>query len=176
MPHRLDRQQTEERLKALGLIEADDSFVIPDRMPAYDDEDLSGLRFFRTLLSKVDLSNLYLPRTSFGRSQIEDVKFTNADLSESNLNWNDLARVDFGHADLSRADLRGSIFKDVRFDSAKLHGVDLRRSTFARCSFQNASMVGAILTRQQGAELPLTEDQHKQVDWRTDDGREPPGG
>ena len=60
---------------------------IPDRLPHYDDDETWGINFFRELVRKRDLSNLTLPRTYFGRSQIEQVLFRNTDFTESNLCW-----------------------------------------------------------------------------------------
>src|SRR5689334_22012247 len=68
---------------------------MPKRMPRYDDERL-GVAFFRTFVGEHDdLSNLTLPRTYFGRSEINDALFCNTDLTESSLCWNDFIDVDF---------------------------------------------------------------------------------
>ena len=84
-------------LAALGLIEAGPP-PIPERMPAYDDEEPLGVSFFRMKLRALDLSNMTLPRSFFSRSLIEKCSWADADLSESNLCWNELTGCDFSRA------------------------------------------------------------------------------
>src|SRR5437868_4480077 len=65
------------RLRQLGLLGADDHPSIPDHLPQPEDEPL-GLGFFRTFIGdEADLSNLSMPRTFFGRSEIRNVSFRN---------------------------------------------------------------------------------------------------
>jgi BTB/POZ domain-containing protein KCTD9 len=149
---------------------------IPERMPtAYDGEPL-GVRIFRELVEQADYSNLTLPRTFFGRSEINTVSFRNTDLSQSNLCWNDFIDVDFAEANLAEGDLRSSVFERVKFDGADLRGADLRHSWFGACAFDGAAMQGTILTHTQRAQLTLSETQAEAVDWRVDAGPEPDGG
>jgi BTB/POZ domain-containing protein KCTD9 len=78
------------RLRELGLLAHDDRAPMPERLPRHDDEEPLGFNLFRTRLSDaLDLSDLSLPRTFFGRSEINQVSFRNTDLRESNLCWND---------------------------------------------------------------------------------------
>ena len=149
---------------------------IPDRVPQYDDEEPLGVNFFRTEIVEDDLSNLTLPRTFFGRSEINNVSFHNTDLSESNLCWNDFIRVDFSSAILARSDLRASVFSSTSFEAADLRGSDLRQSTFSECTFTGALMAGAILTVSQGSTLSLSDQQREQIAWTDTDGAEPGGG
>ena len=86
---------------------------IPDHLPQYDDEGTLGVSFFRMMMDGDDLSNLSLPRTFFGRSELKDVSFHNTDLSESNLCWNNFIGVDFSSAILVRSDLRATIFSNT---------------------------------------------------------------
>ncbi len=149
---------------------------LPDRMPHADDEVL-GVSFVRTLLQGADdLGNLTLPRTFFGRSEINRSTFRNTDLTESNLCWNDFNDVDFTDALLARSDLRASLFTRVRFDSADLSNADLRQSTFEHCVFTNAMMAGTVLTPAQGRHLSLSARQRAEVAWTDDEGPEPLGG
>src|ERR1043165_7637704 len=61
-----------------------------DRLPRPDDEAPLGVSFFRTFVGEGDdLSNLFLPHTFFGRSEINNAFFRNTDFTESNLCWND---------------------------------------------------------------------------------------
>ena len=148
----------------------------PDRMPRFDDEEL-GLSFFRTFVGEgADFSNLTIPRTYFGRSEVNSASFRNTDLSQSCMCWNDFVNVDFTGADLSGADLRGSTYKKVRFVSASLKGADLRHSSFDGCDFHCADLTQAILARSQKKSLALTQEQSKVVDWRWRPGPEPDGG
>ncbi len=87
---------------------------IPAALPRVDDRVL-GVSFFKTRVIDDDFSNLTLPRTFFGRSEIRDVDFRNTDLRESNLCWNDFISVDFSDAVLTNSDLRSSIFEHVSF-------------------------------------------------------------
>jgi uncharacterized protein YjbI with pentapeptide repeats len=149
---------------------------MPQRVPQYDDEPL-GVSIFRTRLAdSLDLSDLSLPRTFFGRSEIDQVRFRNSDLHESNLCWNDFLAVDFTGADLSHSDMRSSIFKEVRFAASNLAGADLRRSSFVECVFEDAVMKGVALARKQSSAMRLSETQQNEIDWRDDDGPEPNGG
>jgi uncharacterized protein YjbI with pentapeptide repeats len=148
---------------------------LPKRRPQFDDEEPLGVSFFRTLISD-DLSDLSLPRTFFGRSEVEESAFRNSDLRESNLCWCDFSDVDFSDAVLADCDLRASIFQRVKFAGADLRRSDLRRSTFEDCSFEGALFSGAILTREQGESLELSETQIAEIAWSDDAGEEPGGG
>jgi len=149
---------------------------LSDRMPRFDDAEL-GLSFYRTLVGEGDdFSNLTIPRTFFGRSEINDAAFRNTDLSQSCMCWNDFVKVDFTGADLSGADLRASIYRNVRFSAANLQRADLRHSSFEECDFNGTDLTRAILTRSQKKSLNLTPEQSSVVDWRWRSGPEPDGG
>jgi uncharacterized protein YjbI with pentapeptide repeats len=149
---------------------------MPERMPRYDDEEL-GVSFFRTFVGEHDdLSNLTLPRTFFGRSEINDVLFRNTDLSESCLCWNDFIDVDFSDAVLARSDLRASNFTRVKFIRTDLRDADLRRSFFEDCTFEGALLDRAILSYTQAEQLQLTETQRQVIAFTKDEGPEPDGG
>lgn len=174
--HRLDYAASCRRLQPKYL---DEGAVPPQpiRRPAYDDEDPLGISFFRTLVGEGDdLSNLTLPRTFFGKSEVSKVSFRNTDFSESTLCWNDFIEVDFSGASLPHSDLRAALFDRCDFSGTDLRGADLRISTFADCVFEGARMDRAILTRQQGASLPLSDDQRSTIAWTDDDGPAPGGG
>ena len=148
----------------------------PDRMPRFDDEQ-AGLSFFRTFVGEGDdFSNLTIPRTFFGRSEIREASFRNTDLSQSSMCWNEFVDVDFAEADLSFADLRCSLFRQVRFSEASLKGADLRHSSFEDCDFQGADLADAVLSRSLKRRLTLTPAQRAQVDWRWRSGPKPDGG
>jgi BTB/POZ domain-containing protein KCTD9 len=122
----------------------------PSRRPQFDDDAL-GVEFFRTSVADSDLSNLTLPGTFFGRSEIVHTSFRNSDLSRSTMCWND--------------------FIDVDFSSACLAECDLRAATFEGCRFTNADVSGALLGREQS--IALSDEQRRTVVWCDD---EPPGG
>lgn len=165
------------RLRNLGFLSADEHPTMPDHVPQPEDDEPLGLTFFRTFVGEgVDLSNLTIPRTFFGRSEISKASFRNTDLSESNLRWNDFIEVDFTEATLARADLRASIYTRVNFSRTDLRCVDIRRAEFEKCVFNGAIMDGAILTRMQGLRLDLSITQKAAIAWRDDDGPEPSGG
>jgi uncharacterized protein YjbI with pentapeptide repeats len=149
---------------------------IPDHLPQGDTEPL-GVTFFRTFVGDGDdLGNLTLPRTFFGRSEINDASFRNTNLKESNLCWNDFIHVDFTDAVLAGADLRASVFSHVKFLRTDLRGADMRRSSFENCVFDGALMEGAILSHGQRSELDLSDEQRAKIEWTNDDGPEPDGG
>lgn len=161
----------------LGFLGPDEEPLIPDEMPQPEDEEVVGLRFFRTLVGDgADLSNLGIPRTFFGRSEISNASFRNTELSESNLRWNDFIDVNFTDATLARADLRSSKYIRVNFTRADLRGADMRRASFEDCIFESAVMDDAILTHKQGSRLSLSSEQKASIDWRDEDGPEPSGG
>jgi uncharacterized protein YjbI with pentapeptide repeats len=150
---------------------------MPDHIPRHDDPEPLGVSFFRTFVGEGDdLSNLTLPRTFFGRSEINDACFRNTDFTESNFCWNDFIDVDFSEALLVRCDIRASLFNRVKFIGCDLRDSDLRRSSFKDCDFTDAVMGGTILTRTQGAGLELSEEQRRQIKWADKNGPEPGGG
>ena len=172
------RLSYEESCRRLQPAVLDDGMIppIPKQMPRYDDET-PGVSIFRTRLgAEVDFSNLTLPRTFFGRSELNSTAFRNADLTESNLCWNDFINVDFSHAVLTGADLRASNFDAVNFSAANLEGADMRRSSFSNCRFSDAVLKGAVLTNAQGKTLSLSEAQRASIQWTSDEGAEPDGG
>jgi uncharacterized protein YjbI with pentapeptide repeats len=157
-------------------LEPGDIPPMPKHMPRFDDEDL-GVSFFRTFVGEhVDLSNLTLPRTFFGRSEINDALFRNTDLTESCLCWNDFVDVDFSDALLGRSDLRASNFTRVKFIRTDLRYADLRRSSFKDCTFAGALLDGAILTHAQATQLQLTGTQRAEIAFTKDNGPQPGGG
>jgi uncharacterized protein YjbI with pentapeptide repeats len=172
---RLSYEESCQRLRPVVLKEGAIP-PIPSQMPRYDDETL-GVSIFRMLLSaEVDLSNLTLPRTFFGRSELNGTVLRNTDLTESNLCWNDFNNVDFSHAVLTGADLRASNFEGVNFTAANLERADMRRSWFKNCRFDHALLKGAVVTHAQGKKLSLSEAQRASISWTGDDGPEPDGG
>jgi hypothetical protein len=176
MAARLSYELSCNRLRELKLLADDDPAPMPNRLPRYDDDEPLGVNIFRTrLVGDLDLSDLSLPRTFFGRSEIIRVSLRNSDLRESYLCWNDFLGVDFTDADLSHSDMRSSIFKGVRFVATNLEEADLRRSTFTDCVFESAVMRGSALTPRQGETMLLTETQRREIKWVDDDGPEPDG-
>ena len=150
---------------------------MPGHLPRPDDEGPLGVSFFRTFVGGGDdLSNLFLPRTFFGRSEINNAAFRNTDLTESNLCWNDFVDVDFTDAVLVGCDMRASRFQRVKFVRTDLRRADLRRSTFEGCTFEWALMEGAILTQKQKLTMRLSQSQIDDVAWSDDDGNDPDGG
>jgi BTB/POZ domain-containing protein KCTD9 len=177
MATRRSYEESCNHLREVGLLAHDDPAPMPERLPRYDDEEPLGLNFFRMRLAgNLDLSDLCLPRTFFGRSELNGVLFRNSDLRESNLCWNDFIGVDFTGADLSHSDMRSSHFSGVRFVTTNLQAADLRRSTFVDCIFDGAVMRGAALTPEQGKAMHLSETQTHEIDWRDQDGPKPEGG
>ncbi len=172
---RRDYEQTCRELQTLGWLEPGSFPPLPRQSPKYDDEEPLGVTFFRTRVSG-DFSNMTLPRTFFGRSEISSVSFRNTDLSESTLCWNDFIAVDFSHCCLRANDLRASEFSGVNFTGSDLRDADLRRSKFADCDFTDANLHGAKLTRRQAAGLRLSVSQWESVAWQNDEGEKPGGG
>ena len=145
-------------------------------MPLPDDEEPLGLSFFRTRVEDESFDNFSMPRTFFGRSQINSCTLRNADLSQSNLCWNDFLDVDFSLADLRGADLRCSIFKRVKFQNTDLRSADLRRAGFIDCDFKDAQLEGTRLTRFQIQRLKLALAQKRVIKKSWTAGEVPPGG
>ena len=177
MRARLSYDSSCARLRDLGLLAPKERPPIPKRLPRHDDESPLGFSMCRARLEdNLDLSDLSLPRSFFGRSEINRVSFRNTDLHESNLCWNDFLGTDFTDADLRRSDMRSSIFQQVVFVNANLDGADLRRSSFIDCNFEGATMRGVALTREQCPTMHLSEAQRLAIDWHEDNGPEPDGG
>jgi uncharacterized protein YjbI with pentapeptide repeats len=161
MTSRLNYEQSRQRLQELGYLDASEAPPMPEHLPGTDDADPWGISFFRTCVDDGDdFSDLTLPRTFFGRSEIINASFRNTDLSESNLCWNDLVDVDFTDAVLARSDLRCSIFRRVKFNGCDLRGADMR-AMFEACSFGGALLDGAIMGRWHRWKLHLTRAQRR---------------
>ncbi|HET9991796.1 MAG TPA: pentapeptide repeat-containing protein [Kofleriaceae bacterium] len=138
-------------LEELGYIEQGEAPAAPpERRPQFDD-DARGLEFFRTRVGDGDFSDVTLPGTYFGRSEITQCSFRNADLRRSSMCWNDVVDVDFRGACLVECDLRASLFE--------------------RCDFAGAQMDGAILSSD--CSLVLSPSQREVIVWSDED---PPGG
>src|SRR5262249_50517774 len=138
---RLGYDDSIRRLRELGFLGVDEQPSMPDHVPQPEDGEPLGLSFFRTFVGEgADLSNLTIPRTFFGRSEVSNASFANTDLSESNLRWNDFIDVDFTEAILSRADFRASNYTRVNFARADMRGTDMRRADFEECVFDGAAM------------------------------------
>lgn len=164
------------RLRSLNLIASYETPQIPDIMPQPGDEDISGVCFYSTDISSLDLSHLMLPRTFIGRSAIMGSSFQNTDLTEANLRWNDFVDVDFSYASLDGADLRASLYERCNFSFSSLRGADCRRVDFLACAFHGADLTGAKLTRRQALGLKLTKEQFASLSLQSSDGPEPSGG
>ena len=135
------------------------------------------VEFFRTFVGDGDdLSGLSLPKTFFGRSEINNCSFANTDLSESTMCWNDFVDVDFTDGDLTNSDLRASNYSNVRFVRCDLKGADLRRSNFNNCDFAYADLEFATITPDQVDMMNLTGEQLDCVNISVDAGPEPYGG
>jgi uncharacterized protein YjbI with pentapeptide repeats len=138
-------------LERQGWIERGQAPTAPPALrPRFDDEAL-GIQFFRTSVENADLSNLTMPGTFFGRSEIVRTSFRDTDLRNSTLCWND--------------------FVDVDFSGACLASCDLRASTFDGCTFERADLRGALVGSAQG--IDLSEEQRQTVVWSDE---EPDGG
>ena len=175
-PVRLSYEASCRRLQE-DYLEAGAVPPLPSSMPKFDDPEPRGVCFFRVFVGDGDnLGNLTLPRTFFGRSDVNDASFRNTDLSESTMCWNDFTDVDFTDATLHKADLRCSAFVNVSFVRADLRGADLRRSSFDNCNFSDADLTGAMATLSQKPMLSLAANQQAQVNWTSDEGAEPGGG
>jgi hypothetical protein len=175
--HRFGYDDSLRRLRDLGFVAPDDQPPMPAHLPQPGDEEPLGLGFFKTFVGEgADFSNLSIPRTFFGRSEISNASFRNTDLTESNLRWNDFIDVDFTGASLVRADLRASIYTRVNFTGTDLCDADMRRSSFEECILNGALMKGALIARGQADELVLSPSQKAEIAWCSDDGPEPSGG
>ena len=173
---RLPYLESCRHLQALGLLGEGDPPPMANRLPRYDDDEPLGVSFFRMLVKDSDLSNLTLPRSYFGRSEISRVSFRNTDLTESGMSWNDFIEVDFGSAVLTGSDLSASVFDRVDFTGADLRGAQMRRSDFLSCRFDEAILDAAVFARRQALKLAISPSQALVIDWRDDDGPEPDGG
>ena len=150
---------------------------IPDHVPQSDDDGVLGVSFFRMLVNNsIDLGNLTIPRTFFGRSDMKGTSFKNTDFTESNLCWNDFMDVDFSNASLVRCDMRASLFVRVKFVDADISESDMRQSSFENCDFTHARMTGVVLTLAQVSVMALSDAQRGEISIAQDDGDEPCGG
>ena len=172
---RRDYEQSCRELQREGWVAAGDVPPMPAQRPGARDEEPLGVSFFRTRVSG-DFSNLTLPRTFFGRSEVNGASFRNTDLSESTLCWNDFIGVDFRDGSLRGGDLRAADFRGVNFSRCDLRDADLRRSGFEGCDFTDADLRGAKMTTDQEAGMGLSELQREGVSWQDADGDEPDGG
>ncbi len=179
---RLSYEESYRRLQERGHFPEKAVLPQPKRMPTIQDDSPLGMTWFRTFVGEdepglvEDIENMTLPRTFFGRTEVQQASFKHTDLSESCLCWCDFTDVDFTKADLSRADLRASTYVNVLFVRADLSGADLRRFTYEQCDFSHAVMQGAKLTRDQADGLGFSDEQRSKIAWQEEDGEEPDGG
>lgn len=173
---RLSYAESAGRLLKEGWLDDKEVPPIPERMPRHDDEEPLGVSFFRMLVRELDCTDMTLPRTFVGRSEIAESSFRNADLHESNFCWNDFIKVDFSGADLRDVDMRCLDCSNCDFSGADLRGADLRHSNFTDCRFAGANFTGARVTRSRAAPMRLTAAQSATIAWTDTDGPEPDGG
>jgi len=178
MPNpRLSYEESCGVLRERGYLDASDVPKMANRRPQADDSEFLGVRFYRTFVGEGEkLEDLTLPRTFFGRTEINDASFKNTDLRESYLCWNDFVNVDFSDAVLARSEMRASQYENVRFVRTDLRGADMRLSDYDGCRFDDALMDGAVLTHDQREQIELSDAQQAVIDWRDEDGPEPDGG
>lgn len=172
---RLSYEESCRVLQERQLIETGEIPILARERPRYDDE-VRGVRFFRSMVAEVKLEKLTLPRSFVSRSEFRDSSFKDTDLSGSTVNWNDFIKVNFTGADLSGVDFRACVFNGVRFRKAILAGADFRYCGFMACDFAGADLTDAKITQKAGRSLRLTPEQQSVVDWQADDGDEPGGG
>lgn len=170
----MTRRNYEESIDHLiatsGMIDPCRRPTKPPRIPRYDDDSPLGLSFFKMFVTEVDFSNLTIPRTYFGRAEINDCSFKDCALWESSMCWCEFENVDFSKAELMRSDMRSSIFTRCDFRAALLVDSDLRHSIFLECSFDDAQMTNAKLTRVpwwllRHPRIRLTDEQKNVVRW-----------
>lgn len=172
---RLPYEKSIEKLQQIGFLGEGEFPPMPKQRPQQSDPEPLGFSFYRTFVSEEDLSNLTLPRTFFGRSELSKTSFSNSDLSESTLCWNDFVSVDFSSALLPNSDMRSSLFQNCDFNHADLSNSDMRRSSFEGCTFRGANLKGAKLSSDQRLIIDLTEEQFSRIVWLPP-GEEPAGG
>jgi len=87
------------------------------------------------VISKADLSGLFLPRGLWRGAKLTNVYITDSDFTDANLS----------NADLTDSVLSHSWFYQVDFRNAILSGCDLRFSIFLYCNFEGADLTNANL-------------------------------
>ena len=172
---RVSYEDSYRALQKRKLVEPGDVPPLRYDPPRHNDET-PGLRFFNSMVGRIKLEHLTLPRIFISRSEFRSTSFKGADLSQSIANWNDFIGVNFTEADLSGSDFRACVFNGVKFKNANLAGVDFRYCGFAKCDFTGADVTDMKLAQKAGRSLQLTPDQQSVVDWQADDGEEPEGG
>ena len=176
MDERYTYEASCKRLQAMEIIDRGEIPLLPETMPSHDDEGPLGVSFFRSLLQSGDLSNMTLPRTYFGRSEIRHIAFRNCDLSESRACWNDFLFVNFSGAILTGMDFRASILKSVNFEAADLTNADFRHCDLEKCKFGRAIMSGVKMPDRFKSAFKWTKRQLNDIEWCLNAGEEPPGG
>jgi uncharacterized protein YjbI with pentapeptide repeats len=170
-------EESIEQLRSQGIVSPEEQLVIPERMPQYDDEEITGLSFFKTLIEEdIDLSNLSIPRTFINRSVCKNVSFENTDAHDSNFSWNDFTDVNFSGGIFDTSDFRSSNYKNCNFTLSSLVEVDMRHANFESCNFDKATINKTILSKRQLSSMHLSQEQTDSIDLREDDGPEPNGG
>ena len=124
--------------------------------------DLSGVRFTRLSMRRVELSDCRMTGVDLGAAALHDVRFTACKLDDANLRMVQGERVTFDDTVLGGTEFALASFVDAVFSSCKLAGVDLRRavltgSTFPECDLTDVLGVdglrGTRLTMLQALQL-----------------------
>ena len=112
------------------------------------DVDLSGARlrdasFFRSDLSRSDLSGISGFKTKFVNAVMHDAKLYKAKLSEADFTKADLTGASLANADLRRARFFDAILRNADLSGARLRGADFTRADLSGATWMDGKRVCA---------------------------------
>jgi uncharacterized protein YjbI with pentapeptide repeats len=143
----------------LAGVELDDARFVDCR---FERCDLSGVRFTRLSMRRVELLDCRLTGLDLGAAVLHDVRFGSCKLDDANLRGVQGERVTFADTVLAGTEFALANLEGAVFEACKLAGVDLRRAvltgaTFPECDLTDLLGVdglrGAQLTRLQALQL-----------------------
>ena len=125
----------------LAGVEMDDARFVDCR---FERCDLSGVRFLRLSMRRVELADCRLTGIDLGAAALHDVRFTSCKLDDANLRGVKGERITFVDTVLGGTEFAQATLEDAVFESCKLAAVDLRRAVLTGTTFPDCDLTDVL--------------------------------
>jgi uncharacterized protein YjbI with pentapeptide repeats len=122
-------------------VEMDDARFVDCR---FERCDLSGVRFTRLSMRRVELTDCRLTGIDLGAAALHDVRFTSCKLDDANLRGVQGERITFADTVLGATEFAQATLADAVFESCKLAGVDFRRAVLTGSTFPDSDLTDVL--------------------------------